>query len=234
MQESLASVAQAHQHEISVKEAEIETLRKSWQSELDILYARETEKNESIMTLESEIQSLKEDLETRGASDIAGKDPREDFQSELITRIYSLDRRVRAQETWLGFRERRGGLQSRDWSLTNQDINRAMNDIGFELESILLGHNTETSLLASRPISNSDLASLVDSYLSLIDAQLPIQEFLATCDVPHLISTLTVVAMRDWVFHTDFPNFIDQKASFVQSMRKYIMAFGQSFFCEID
>lgn len=232
-QESLASVAHSHQQEISQREAEIATFHEKWQSELEIIYAREIEKTETISTLESEIQGLKQDLEARQAGDITRKDPREEFQSQLIGKIHNLIQRVRRKENAVKFCERRVGRQSSSWTLDNQAIDGAMGAISFELESILLGHNTETSLLASGAISNTDLASLIRSYLHLVGApsndQSSIENFVSNCDMLHLIRILTVVALRDWVFQTAFPDFIPKNSPFLQSMRRNVMAFSKLF-----
>jgi hypothetical protein len=174
---------------------------------------------------------LQEAAEAWKAGEIARKDPRGDFESSLIQRIHRLDQRVRNQEKLISFCEGRGGRQRRDWSLANRDIDQAMDAIGFELESILLGHDMETSLLTSTPISSTDLTFLVRSYLLFIGAPLDglsvIESFVSTCDMSHLIRTLTVVALREWVFQTDFPNFTDQDSPFLRSVRKNIMAFGK-------
>ena len=204
---------------------------------MDILYARQVQKDDTIRTLEIEIQGLQEAAEAWKAGAIARKDPRGDFESSLIQRIHKLDQRVRNQEKLLNFCEGRGGCQRRDWSLANRDIDRAMDSISFELESILLGHDMGKSLLTSTPISSTDLTSLIQSYLLFIGAPFDgpsvIENFVSTCDTSHLIRTLTVVALREWVFQTDFPNFIDQDSPFLRSVRNNIIAFGK-FSCQQD
>ena len=228
---ALKTHSQHHQHETRLKDAEIAKLDERWRSELDLLYARQVEKDETIATLEAEIQGLREALNARNSRELARNDPRGDFESLLIQRIHSLDQKVHNQERLLGFCKGRGGHQSRDWSLTNREVDRAIDTIGFALESILLGHDMGVSVLASRPIENNDLASLIRPYLRCVgapsDGQSVIENLALTCDLSHLIRILTVVALREWVFNTDFPNFTNQDSPFLQRVRKNIMTFGK-------
>ena len=223
--------SQHHQHEISLRDVEIAKLGERWRLELDILYARQVEKDETIATLEAEIQGLREALDARNARELARNDPRGDFESLLIQRIHRLDQKVHNQERLLGFCKDRGGRQSRDWSLTNQEVDQAIDNIGFALESILLGHDMGVSVLASKPVANSDLASLIRPYLQCVgapsDGQSVIENFTSNCDLVHLIRVLTLVALREWVFNTDFPNFTNQDSPFLQRVRKNIMTFGK-------
>lgn len=224
-----------NQHdEIDQRNEEVKRLRRRWQSELDVLYAREMERSEAIQKLEAEVQCLKSDLEVRKARALAWKDPREEFESQLILKMYNLDQRVRRQEKFIGFCEGREEFMASKgtdvWTLSNQDIDKAMNTIAFELSSILLGHDIEKPLLAYKATDDPNLASLVRSCMALggesANEKSRMHDFISTSKKALLIRTLALVALRDWVFETDFPNFVED-SPLLKITRRNVMAFGK-------
>lgn len=156
----------------------------------------------------------------------AGRDPLEDLLRAKDKQIWDSDQRVREMQAQSRFTTTKVESQSVDVST---GVDSAMSFLEAELDLILLGHKT-TMRASYTPLH--DLSTLIQSIcedpeLRMSEAQ-HLLRWNAKFGPEVIIKTLTLAAIREWVFYSTFPQPEDNESWLLPAYRNAIMVQGLS------
>jgi hypothetical protein len=161
-------------------------------------------------------------------SQLARRDPQEYHNYLHLEREWKLNQEVHTMRKWADF------IQMTSTPLGPVTLNReifhkAIVELQSELESIMIGHKMSTPLIVPPQVSNSDLSKLIHSAMATDVHDMSGDFWLTKWRLePHaVISALTMSALRDWVFMSDFPNFEPDDPKILEATREAMMALGK-------
>ena len=216
---------QKHGSAIRQKNAEIARIRAEWQQEAEELRHIGAQLKDKVLELEVKNENLNEARQER---ERAGKDPLESKLYQNNQDIWALKRRIGNQERLACFAQR--DVQQ-PIPISTKLIDEVMENIGSEMEAVMLGHIMNKSMVMPSIIPGSDLASLINSCCMDGTATRLAENGLRRCIIrygPSLtVKTLLVVALHDWVFATDFPNFTPGDLRLLRAYRNAVIGHGK-------
>lgn len=161
-------------------------------------------------------------------SQLARRDPQE-YQNYLqLEREWNLNQEVHTMRKYASFFQMTptplGPIL-----LNRENLNKAIVELRFELEAIMVGHKMSTPLIVPPQVSNSDLGKLVHSAMATDVHSMSGDFWLTKWRLePHaVVSALTISALRDWVFMSDFPNFEPDDLKILEATREAAMTLGK-------
>jgi len=212
--------------ELQQKNLEITNIQQQWQEEVDKLNQQLIRSNH----VENELKAqLKHHQMAQSESKLAGKDPLEDVIFQNHQQIWELTRKIQDMRNQLSYTE--SGTRNSFASLESK-INKTMASISSELESILHGHDTSCPLQPPGAATSGDLAGLVRALFGKDVAAGQEGARLKTCilklGAPEMIvRSLTVAALKEWVFETNFPNFTKKPMPLLRAYQESVMTMGK-------
>ena len=205
---------------------EIRAIRGLWDQAAENFHRREEELTETIQRLEAEKSHMEL---ARRERDRACGHPYEDTSYLKNHEIWALSQQLQkvAENSIFAQLE-----PEHETPFNSDDIDKAINTIQFELQSIMCGHDFRKHLQIPRIERQSDFGSLIRSALEIgqDDRHLgPVKAMLARFDPRHIIRIFFVAALRDWVFMSDFPNFtpVEDRHNYLHAYRDIIMSVGK-------
>ena len=205
---------------------EIRAIRGLWDQAAENFHRREEELTETIQRLEAEKSHMEL---ARKERDRACGHPYEETSYLKNHEIWALSQQLqRIAENSIFARLE----PENETPFNSDDIDKAINTIQFELQSIMCGHDFRAYLQIPKIERQSDFGSLIRSALEIgqDDRHLgPVKAMLARFDPRHIIRIFFVAALRDWVFMSDYPNFtpVDDRHDYLRAYRDIIMIVGR-------
>jgi hypothetical protein len=216
-----------YRQEIQRKNEQIRTIREQWQQEVDEIRDRESRLKTVELELRAENQHL---VIARQERERAGKDPLEYQLFQKNQEIWMLTKRVHETQRLARFTK---DDQSRNTAINTAVIDDAMDLIGSEMESIMQGHDASVPLHLPRTFStfdSGDFAFLIRSLLGQEpqkeDKGSLLRNLTSKFDPQFVVMIMAASALREWVFHTDFPSFNPRDVRLLQAYRKTVMGHG--------
>jgi hypothetical protein len=206
---------------------QIQKAEKFREAEIADLYAEQRNLKQALARLEAEKEHL---TLARRQRDAAGKDPLEYDLARKNGEIWDLLQRNSNLQKHARFFEQ---IPTQKRSLEPNKIDDYMNDIRSELESIFHGHGVAGPLLTSAIERDSDLFDLIESFLAPegegVVNKLCINDCISGFHPYLIIKTLTISALRRWVFETDYPSLVREGPcwSILQAYREIAMDCGE-------
>jgi hypothetical protein len=209
---------------------EIESIRDEWQRETLENMRRQDQQHQRETELLAKISCLEMARDSRAGR---GRDPLEDVLYLKDKQIWDSDQRIRNMQDQMRFTTgKTPGPPSTDVSV---DIDNAMSFLEAELGSILHGHHLTTTLTIPPQAELRELGSLIssvcdDSEIKFTEAQ-HLQRWSSKFEPEVIVKTLTLAAIRDWVFHSNFPQPVDNNSWLLPAYRDAIMLQGVCINC---
>jgi len=226
--EHIPSVDHPHRQTLQRKDLEIKALELRWQQDLATSLMRENKLKQDIHKLRAENQHM---LNAQQDRERAGKDPLEKDLCQQNMRIYNLSQGNEALRDLAPFFRQ---IPEETPNLHSTKIGDVADDLSSELTLLLHGHEISSDgLLMPHLSSETDLAALVrsalaDRFASQEDKLL--KDYVARFHPELVLKTLVLVAVREWVFKTDYPNLDQTYSALLESYREIVFNFGKSNF----
>ncbi len=168
----------------------------------------------------------------RDSRNASRKDLLEDELYMKNKQIWESDQRIRKMQSQMRFTTGKappGLLLDK-----SGDIDSFMNFLEAELDSILHGHDAATTaLLLPTQVQSNDLAQLIRSVSGFAEEEATegerLRGWILKFEPEIVIRTLTLAALREWIFNTPFPQFAGNASHLVQAYREAIMVQGLNF-----
>jgi len=223
-----ALAEERYRQEIQRKNEQIRAIREQWQQEVDEIRDRESRLKTVELELRDENQHL---VIARQERERAGKDPLEYQLFQKNQEIWMLTKRVHETQRLASFTK---DERSRNPSMNTTVIDDAIDLIGSGIEPIMQGHDTSVPLHVPRTFStldNGDFAFLIQSLLGeepqKEDKGSLFRNLASKFDPQSIVMIMAASALREWVFHTDFPSFNPGDVRLLQAYRKTVMGHGE-------
>ncbi|KAF7955545.1 hypothetical protein EAE96_004471 [Botrytis aclada] len=219
IEEVLSKSQENYKKLLKEKEAEISAIREYWDCDLRKLH----EKIEKLQRTKLELEAKTSSLES-AVIDVrnAGRNPLTYIIDQKNMEIWKLTDMIHRQFEVSSIKETQVKY------LPLQDVDAAMNEIRLELEAMTQMQDF-SSILNSKIWFGGDLSHLVNSAFASpeesIDGRLRLKKLAARFGAAAVLSLLTITALRDWVFLTDFPKVESGSLSLLEAYRN--IAFNQ-------
>ncbi|EKD14536.1 hypothetical protein MBM_07257 [Drepanopeziza brunnea f. sp. 'multigermtubi' MB_m1] len=219
---SLADVRRMHKEVVARLKAEVTAVRAQWQREVDN-YIQEAKRRRRI---ESELEAENTHLKTaREERQKAGRGPLEEALFNKDQEIWLLKQSNHKMRTLAGFARR---TEPKRKSLEQNEVKDAINAMETELQSILHGHDSSTTLLHPEFGIETDMANLLrvmfQEDTDNIDSPGQLLKKLLECGPLKVVRSFAVAALYEWVFATDFPSFSsDESHPFLKEYRDAVL-----------
>jgi hypothetical protein len=226
--EDIASLSNPQErHRVGGTDRELARLQALWKQEVEALRADKVELEKKNARLEAHKQCLES---ARQAREQAGNDP---LESEFYYQgrcIWNLREKNHALEQVADFfRE----VPSQPRSLSAEDIDEAIDEIGRELESMFANGEPNIQSLPSTVFHGADMESLLRSGLGLRVREVCqpslLAELISNMHPCVVVRSLALAALKDWVLYTSYPSFVPDgtSCSMLRSYRDIAMEFGE-------
>lgn len=203
---------------------EIQMIRGEWQQET-IDQIRLQQLRQRVKELDAKIINLEMARDSKMG---AGMDPLEDLLYKKDKQIWDSDQRIRGMQEQMRFTT--GETPMVTTSRVSMEIDRTMNFLEAELGSILHGHHISTTLAIPPSTELYGLAGLIGSISGMSDSETKTAQYLrrwrSKFEPEILIKTLTLAAIRDWVFYSTFPQPEENNSWLLTAYRDAIMLQG--------
>ncbi|KAF7943589.1 uncharacterized protein EAE97_005660 [Botrytis byssoidea] len=210
---------ESYKERLKEKEAEIVAIRKYWDCDLRELHERIEKLQQANLGLEAKDSSLESavidvsNAERNPLADMIGQKNRETWKlTDMIHRQFEVSSIKEAQVKYL----------------PRQQVVNAMNEIRLELETMTQMQDF-SSRLSSKEWFGGDFDHLVNSAFASpegsIGGRLRLKRLALRTGSFAALSILTITALRDWVFLTDFPRVELGSLSLIEAYRS--IAFNQ-------
>ncbi|TGO35202.1 hypothetical protein BHYA_0166g00050 [Botrytis hyacinthi] len=217
--EVISESQESYKKRLKEKEAQIITIREYWDCDLRELHERIEKLQQANLELEAKNSSLESAV--IDASN-AGRNPLADMIGQKNREIWKLTDMIHRQFEVSSIKEAQVKY------LPYQQVDNAMNEIRLELETMTQNQDS-SSRLSSREWFGGDLDHLVNSAFASpegsIDGRIRLKKLALRIGSFAVLSLLTITALRDWVFLTDFPRVELGSLSLIEAYRS--IAFNQ-------
>ncbi|CZR65059.1 uncharacterized protein PAC_14959 [Phialocephala subalpina] len=221
--DQLAAQVERLQVALKWKDAHIGILRAQWQAEVEAAHILETRLKATEAELRAEISLLKVAQQER---EQAGKDPLESALFKKNHDIWDLTQRLMKMQKLHSFAERDVLHKS---SMEHRVAGEALDRIADDLKFMLNGHDLTRLLDIPKIEENSDLGCLVRSIFGQGNLEISadhttrMKQSVAKFGAGPVLRTFCVCAIGEWVFNSNFPNFVPNKARLLQAYREAVM-----------
>lgn len=208
------------------KDVQIAILRGQWQTEAEAAHSRESRLKAMEADLRAENSLLKVAQQER---EQAGKDPLESTLFKKNHDIWDLTQRLMKMQKLHSFAGRDALYKA---SIEHRVVDEALDRIADDLEFMLNGHDLTQPLMVPKIEENSDLGCLVRSIFgqgsleSSADRITHLKQSTAKFGAGPVLRTFCVCAIREWIFNSNFPNFVPNNTRLLQAYREAVMHHG--------
>jgi hypothetical protein len=211
---------------IKEKDAYIASLRTQWRAETGAFHEREAQFKATEVELRAENTHLELAQQQRQE---AGKDPLESILFQKNHDIWDLTQRLMKMQKLHSFASQDS---LRRTSIDHKIVDRTFCHMGDDLDSVLDGQDLDQPLRIPIIEDNSDLGSLLRAIFGHNSGSAEgrnnlLLQFARKFGSGLVLRTLCVAAVREWVFASDFPNFVRSNQRLLQAYRTAVMGHGK-------
>ncbi|TGO72094.1 hypothetical protein BELL_0493g00010, partial [Botrytis elliptica] len=219
IEEVISKSQESYEKRLKEKEAEIIDIREYWDCDIRELHERIEKLQQANLELEAKNSSLESAvIDVRNA----GRNPLADMIGQKNREIWKLTDMIHRQFEVSDIKETQVKY------IPRQDVKIAMKEIRLELETVTQMQEFSIRLISKDSFSG-DLDHLVNSAFSStegsIDGRIRLKRLALRIGSSAVLSLLTITALRDWVFLTDFPRVELGSLSLIEAYRS--IAFNQ-------
>ncbi|KAF8853664.1 hypothetical protein BDZ45DRAFT_748297 [Acephala macrosclerotiorum] len=222
--DQLAPQIERLQAVLKQKDVQIGILRAQWQAEAEAAHTRESR----LKAMEANIRAENSLLEVaQQEREQAGKDPLESTLFKKNHDIWDLTQRLMKMQKLHSFA---GRDALHKVSIEHGVVDEALDRIADDLEFMLNGHDLTQPLMVPKIEENGDLGCLVRSIFgqgnleSSADRTTRLKQSAAKFGAGPVLRAFCVSAIGEWVFNSNFPNFVPNNVRLLQAYREAVMA----------
>ena len=233
MGDDIDALKQRHLKQLQRKIDEIRALQRQWRNEMKDFYAREQKLRRNEKQLQADNEHLSRALLEH---QISKKDPQTIRNYTQNREIWKLNSEIHEMRKVASFAKLTPPTPCR---LDTKCIDTAMADIEFQLKPILLGNNTQGPFLIPSEIKVSVLGSLIRAveYTCAENEAMPedvrLGRWCSKFEKQTVVRVLALAALKEWVFETDFPNFMPLDSDLLRSTWEVVLAHGKKHYLSI-